>query len=58
MTSVFAGLIIRLDTADVSISDLEHNSIETLKTEKTKAIEKGEQHIQEKWDTTNGVTYK
>lgn len=37
MTNAFAGLIIRLDTADVSISDLEHNSIETLKTEKNKS---------------------
>lgn len=37
MTNAFAGLIIRLDTADVSISDLEHNSIETLKMEKNKS---------------------
>ena len=36
MANVFMGLFIRLDTAEVCISDLEHISAETFKSEKDK----------------------
>ena len=60
MKNAFDGLIIRLDTAEERISELEDISIECSKTEKQREQrlgEKPEQNIQGLWDNCKGVTY-
>ena len=60
MKNAFDGLIIRLDTAEERISELEDMSIECSKTEKQREQrlgEKPEQNIQGLWDNCKGVTY-